>query len=101
MGQLGTTEIEVNAAFHGSILQLIFSFLLLGDTEADEGYDSPGMVAVGGDEGCGCGVGGELCAGGDEHVRDEVVVAVVAEGVGGDVADGGLGEDGWEYGARG
>ena len=70
------------------------------DAEADEGYYSPGMSAVGGDEGCGCGVGGELCAGGGEDVGDEAVVAVVAEGVGGDVADGGFGEVGWERRSR-
>ena len=69
------------------------------DAEADEGYDSPGMVAVGGDEAVGGGVGGELRAGGGEDVGNEAVVAVVAEGVGGDVADGGLGEVGWERGA--
>jgi hypothetical protein len=34
-------------------------------------------------------------------VWDETVVAVVAEGVGDDVADGGFGEVGWECGARG
>ncbi len=69
---------------------------LLGDAEADEGDYSPGVSAVRGDESCGCGVGGELCAGGGEDVGDEAEVAVVAEAVGGDVADGGFGEVGWE-----
>src|SRR5271170_7942591 len=72
---------------------------LLCDAEADEGYDSPGMVAVGGDESCGCGVGGELRAGGGEDVGDEAVVAIVAEAVGGNVADGRFDEGGRECGA--
>src|SRR5882762_9914193 len=59
------------------------------------------MVAVGGDEGAGRGVGGELGAGGGEEVRGDAVVAVVAEGVGGDVADGGFGEIRWKGGAGG
>jgi hypothetical protein len=39
-------------------------------------------------------VGGEFGARGGKDVWNEVVVAVVAEGVGGDVADGGFGEVG-------
>ena len=38
-------------------------------------------------------------AGSGEDVRDDAEVAVVAEGVGGYVADGVFGEVGWEWGA--
>ncbi len=57
-------------------------------------------VPVGGDEGLRGRVSRELRAGSGEHVGDEAVVAVVAEGVSGDVADGSFGEVGWEWRAR-
>src|SRR5271163_1932400 len=69
------------------------------DAKANEGGDSPGVMTVGGDERRRCGVGGELRAGCGEDVGNEAVVAVVAEGVGRYVTDGGLGEVGWERGA--
>jgi hypothetical protein len=74
---------------------------LLGDAEADEDYYAPGMVAVGGDQWGGCGVSGELGAWGGENVGEDAVVAVVADGVGGDVADGFFLEVGREWGAGG
>src|SRR5258708_6680252 len=74
---------------------------LLHDAKANEECYSERMAAVGGDERGGGGVGGELCARGGEEVWGDAVVAVVAEGVGGDVADGGFGEVGWECGAGG
>src|SRR5215472_8961261 len=70
--------------------------LLLGDPKADEDGDSEGMGAVGGDQRRGWGVGGELCSRGGEEVWDEMEVVVVAEAVGGYVADGGVLDVGWQ-----
>src|SRR5215469_10439983 len=72
---------------------------LLRDAEADKEGCSEGMRAVGGDERAGCGVCGELCSRGGEEERDDAEVAVVAEAVGGYVADGEFFEVGWQWGA--
>src|ERR1700733_8556211 len=73
--------------------------LVAGDAEADEGYYSEGVGSVSGDESGGCGVGGELRSGCGEKMWGDSVVAGVAEGVGGYVAEGGFGEVGRERGA--
>ena len=59
---------------------------LFGDAETDERYDPEWMMAIRGGEDVWGDIGGELGAGGGEEVAD-AVVAVVAEGVSGDVAD--------------
>lgn len=71
------------------------------EAEAKEDYGSKWMAAVNWDESVRCGVGRELCSWCGEDVWGDVEVAVVAEGVGGDVAERELFEIGWELTSRG
>src|ERR1700733_12928707 len=97
LGEEGGPPFAMKLQRMGHTISLLLR--LFCDAETDEGYDSPWMGSVGGDQGRGCGVGGELRSGSGEKMRGDAVVAVVADGVGGDVADGGFGEVGWEGGA--
>jgi hypothetical protein len=62
---VGGGDVELHASdveLHASI-DIPCREFLVGDTKTDEGHGAEGMVAVGGDQCLGCGVGGELGSG--------------------------------------